>query len=128
LVKSGSWFLILKSIFIEFGKPLFIEPSFSINGEKLKTVDSKEISGFIFYSDMGKSNKFILNKFNLVRSTLFSLHSIGMKPLGFGMFLHAFLYKTFCLSKFLYGMENMALTDSTSNNLNTMQNSLSSDI
>ena len=73
---------------------------------------------------MGKSNKLILDKFNLVRSTFFSLHSIGMKPFGLDIFLQAFLYKSFCLSKFLYGIENMSLSNLTLNNLNTMQNSL----
>ncbi len=57
------------------GNPYLLNQLFN-SSWKTKKVNWNEIQGF-FYSDMGKLNKFIFDKFNVVRPTFFSLHSLG---------------------------------------------------
>jgi hypothetical protein len=47
-----------------------------------------------------------------------------MKSGGLNPFTQAFIYKVFCLSKFLYGLEIMSLTKRTVKYINMAQNTL----
>ena len=65
-----------------------------------------------------------INKFKKVQKSIFSLSFIGLKPFGISPLLQSFIYKTFCLSQFTYGIESITLQSSTRDYLNTSQNNL----
>ena len=67
---------------------------------------------------------FFIEKFKSVSSSFFSLNSFGFKPGGVNPFLQAFIYKTFCVSRILYGMEIMNINKKTLNMLNISQNNI----
>ena len=61
-------------------------------------------------------------KFKRVRSSIFSLSFIGLKPNTISPFLQSFIYKTYCLSNFTYALETTYLKTKTLNFLNICQN------
>jgi hypothetical protein len=50
---------------------------------------------------------FFINKFISVKNSYFSLNAFGFKPGGVNPFLQANVYKSFCISRLLYGFEIM---------------------
>ncbi|RNA37040.1 hypothetical protein BpHYR1_022442 [Brachionus plicatilis] len=60
----------------------------------------------------------------ILQHALFSLSYLGLKKGEISPFLQTFIYKTYCLSQFTYGLETLTLNKSTRNYLNISQNSL----
>ena len=69
-------------------------------------------------------NVFAIERFKTVTKSFFTLNSFGLKPGGLNPFMQSFIYKTFCLSKFLYGLEIMSLNITTLNKINLSQNTI----
>ena len=67
-------------------------------------------------------NNLACEKFKKVRSSIFSLSFIGLKPNSISPFLQSFFYKTYCLSNFTYALETTYLQTKTLNFLNKCQN------
>jgi hypothetical protein len=67
---------------------------------------------------------FFIRKFQSVTKSFYSLNSFGFKPGGVSPFLQARIYKTFCISRFLYGFEIFDINKKTLNKLNVAQNNI----
>jgi hypothetical protein len=63
-------------------------------------------------------------KFLKVQKSIFSLSYLGLTPKGVSPALKSFLYKTYCLSQFTYGLETTTLKANTRDFLNVSQNNL----
>ena len=63
-------------------------------------------------------------KFQNVQKTVFSLSFLGLRPLELSPSLQAFIYKTYCLSTFTYGLETTTLMKTTRDYLNVSQNNI----
>jgi len=61
---------------------------------------------------------FFIKNFQNVKNSFFSLNSFGFKQGGVNPFLQIFVYKSFCISRILYGLEIMNLNKKTLNTLN----------
>ena len=59
-----------------------------------------------------------------VKNSFFSLNAFGCKPGGVNPFTQAYIYKIFCISRILYGLEIMNLNKKTINTLNLNQNNI----
>jgi hypothetical protein len=79
--------------------------------------------GIDFTYDLNMSN-FFVEKFIKVKNSYFSLNAFGFKPCGVSPFTQAYIYKTFCISRILYGLEIMNLNKKTINTLNLNQNNI----
>ena len=95
-----------------------------MNNLEINSVESLTILGFTFNRNNLKSDKFLISKFNTVRKSFFSLHDFGLRPEGLNPSLQGFIYKTYCLSRLLYSIENMCVSIKTLKTVNTMQNNL----
>jgi hypothetical protein len=113
-----------KSNAIVFGNPLFKRTSFFIDNDKIDFKDKVKILGYEFNSKNINENDFLIDSFSKVRKSFFSLNKFGMKPCGLNPFLQAFIFNTFCLSKFTYAIEIMSVSNKTINFVNVMQNNL----
>lgn len=109
-----------KSNIVNFGNNIN-RYDFMLNGSTLNQVHEIKYLGYIINSKMD-SNDFALSKFKKVQSSIFSLSFLGLKPHAINPCLQAFIYKTYCLSKFTYSLENMTLNATTRNFLNLLQN------
>jgi hypothetical protein len=69
-------------------------------------------------------SNFFIEKFIKVKNSYFSLNAFGFKPGGISPFTQAYVYKTFCISRILYGLEIMNLNKKTINTLNLNQNTI----
>ena len=67
---------------------------------------------------------FLLKKFQSVCNSFFTLNSFGFRPGGINPHLQAFVYKSFCLSRLLYGFEILSVNKKTLNKLNVNQNNI----
>ena len=63
-------------------------------------------------------------KFTNVQKSIFSLSFLGLKPRGVSPNLQAFIYKTYCLTTFTYGLETTTLLKGTRDYLKICQNNL----
>ena len=59
-----------------------------------------------------------------MQKSAFALAFLGLKPFGISPFLQTFIYKTYCLSTFTFGLETTTLNKETRDYLNTCQNNL----
>ena len=76
---------------------------------------------------INKNNNYdsiIYNKFKNVQKSVFSLSFIGLKPMSIQPHLQSFLYKTYCLSTFNYGLETTTISKKIINKININQNNL----
>jgi hypothetical protein len=115
-----------KTYLIVFSKYLLdnsFECNLFLNGVKIKRVNSITYLGYKLNYNLN-CNEDVLEKFKIVRTNLFSLYTLGMRPNGLNPFVQSFIYKTFCLSKFLYGLEVTSLNKTTLKALNVEQNTL----
>ena len=96
---------------------------FYLNGKPITKKNELNFLGYSFKSNLDDNLNFY-NKFQNVRSSFYSLYSYGLKPNCLNPFLQSYLYKMFCISKFLYGTEIMSINKSTISKVNTMQNIL----
>ena len=98
---------------ITFGKCIFKNVQFKLNGMEIEIVKELEILGYTFKSDKLDDNAVIENASKKVWKSFYSLVSFGMKPNGFRPFLQAFLYKSYCLSRMTYCLEIMIISNKT---------------
>jgi hypothetical protein len=97
--------------------------SLSLSNIKIKRVDSINYLGYKLNYNLD-CNQEVMESFKIVKNSFFSLYTLGMRPNGLNPFVQSFIYKTFCLSKFLYGLEVTSLNKTTLKNLNVEQNML----
>ena len=76
-----------------------------------------------FSPDLNMS-EFFKDKFQSVKNSFFSLNSFGFKSNGVSPFLQSFVYKSFCISRILYGFEIMTINKKTLKSLNIEQNNI----
>ena len=69
-------------------------------------------------------NNYLKEKFKKVARSFYSLYSLGCKPNGLNPFTISEIYKTFCQSILLYGLEIVNFSNGTINELNIRQNIL----
>ena len=69
-------------------------------------------------------SEFFKDKFQSVKNSFFSLNSFGFKSNGVSPFLKSFVYKSFCISRILYGFEIMTINKKTLKSLNIEQNNI----
>jgi len=69
-------------------------------------------------------SSFFIKKFQNVKNSFFSLNSFGFKQGGVNPFLQIFIYKSFCISRILYGLEIMNLNKKTLKTINIGQNDI----
>jgi hypothetical protein len=67
---------------------------------------------------------FFIEKFNSVSKAYFSLNGFGFYSGGINPFLQSRIYKSFCLSKLLYGLEIFYINKTTIKKINTSQNDI----
>ena len=69
-------------------------------------------------------NENAIEKFINVQKKVFSLSFLGLKPNTIPPHLQSFIYKTYCLSQFTYGLESSVLNKDTRDYLNICQNNI----
>ena len=69
-------------------------------------------------------DQIVKDKFRKVEKSIFSLSYLGLTPKGVNPELKSFLYKTYCLSEFTYGLEILTLKPETLKYINVAQNNL----
>ena len=116
-------FNIPKCNFIVFGSNKLNNSIFLLNNLPLTYTDNFKYLGLEFKFDLNMSD-FFLNKFSSVKNSYFSLNSYGFKPGGVNPFLQSYVYKTFCISRLLYGFEIMFVNKKTLKYLNIQQNNI----
>ena len=70
------------------------------------------------------TNNNLKEKFKKVERSFFSLYGLGCKPNGLNPFTISEIYKTFCQSILLYGLEIFNFSNATINEINIRQNIL----
>ena len=123
---SKKWALeynISKCKFMVFGTSKFNNTSFLLSNLPLTYSNTIKYLGIDITHDLNFSN-FFLNKFQSVSNSFFSLTSFGFGPGGINPHLQALVYKTFCLSRLLYGFEIFSVNKSTINKMNVNQNNI----
>ena len=95
-----------------------------IGDNKLPVVESCKYLGVIL-DDKNDGNKIVMDKFNDVRKSSFSLSLFGMKPIGLNQFVKSFIYNTYCLPKMTYSLGIFDVSKSTCiQKMNTSQNNM----
>ena len=106
-----------------FGSHKFNNNIFLLDSRPLSFSTNIKYLGIEFNKDLNFSN-FFITKFQSVSKSYFSLNSFGFKPAGINPFLQSFVYKSFCISLLLYGLEIICLNKKTINCLNMKQNNI----
>ena len=91
--------------------------SLKLNNQIINFTDRFKYLGLEFNEKLDMSS-FFIKKFQNVKNSFFSLNSFGFKQGGVNPFLQIFVYKSFCISGILYGLEIMNLNKKTLNTLN----------
>ena len=86
-------------------------------------VPSIEYLGFVINSNLD-FNPFAIDKYKQVQKSFYSASFLLNKLSHVSHSLKSFIYKTFCLSQFTYGLENLTLDNKTIKTLNVNQNNL----
>jgi hypothetical protein len=123
---SRKWaleFNITKCKFMVFGSSKFNNTKFFLNGLPLKFSNNVKYLGIEFNRYLNFSN-FFIDRFKNVSNSYFSLNSFGFKPGGVSPFLQAFIYKSYSISRLLYGLEIMQINKKTLSSMNLSQNSI----
>jgi hypothetical protein len=123
---SNKWLIKFnpsKSNIISFGKSLFPNRNFYLSDKILNETKSFEYLGIEINNDFD-FNSLAITKFDKVQKSILSLSYLGLTPKGISPHLKAFLYKTYCLSQFIYGLETSTLNIKTRNIINLKQNTL----
>jgi hypothetical protein len=106
--KWGIKFNPSKCNFIVFGTRKYDNSIFLLNNIQIKYIDKFQYLGLTFTTDLNMS-EFFKDKFQSVKNSFFSLNSFGFKSNGVSPFLQSFVYKSFCISRILYGFEIMTI-------------------
>lgn len=93
-----------KSIIYCTNRKLLSESCFSLNGGRLRTAENLEYLGLPI-GDREFVEKFMEDRFKSVEKTFFSIKKIGLHKGMVDPFCLSFIYKQFCQSAFLYGLE-----------------------
>jgi hypothetical protein len=101
-----------KSKFIVFGSNKFSNTKLYLNGRPLTYSKTVKYLGIEFNNTL-EFSYFFINKFKAVSNSFFSLNSIGFKPGRINPFLQPFIYKSFCISRLLYGFEILTVNKKT---------------
>ena len=112
-----------KSNIIEFGQLVIPDVSFELSNGILNVADEITYLGVKINKDLN-FDYLTCEKFKNVQKSIFSLSYLGLKPNMISPFLQAFIYKTYCLSQFTYGLETSTLTRKSREFLNISQNNL----
>ena len=112
-----------KSNIVEFGKQFFKNSIFFLDEKIIPKTNN------IIYLGVLIDNKFDFNgntivKFSNVQKSVYSLSFLGLKPNTISPHLQSFIYKTYCLSQFTYGLETTVLNQDTRDYLNISQNNI----
>ena len=83
-----------------------------LNNQKISYTDIFKYLGISFSRDLNMS-EFFIEKFQNEKISFFSLNSFGFKSNVVSPFLQSFVYKSFCISRILYGFEIMNLYKKT---------------
>ena len=121
--KWGIDFNISKCKFIVFGSNKYNEKIFLLNNKKKEYTDKFKYLGLILTPNLNMS-QFFVEKFQKVKNSFYSLNAFGFKSNGVSPFLQSFIYKSFCISRILYGFEIMNINKKTLTTLNIEQNDL----
>ena len=116
-------FNISKCNFIVFGSCKYNNSIFLLNNSQLNFTEKFKYLGLIFTPFLNMSS-FFIDKFQSVKNSFFSLNSFGFRSNGVNPFLQTFVYKSFCISRILYGFEIMTINKNTLKHLNVAQNDL----
>ncbi len=92
-----------------------------LGGLQLPFANSFKYLGLEFTRDLNMS-KLFLDKFSRVHKSFFSLNAFGFKTGWVSPFLQSYIYKTFCISRILYGLEIMHLNKKSINMINQKYN------
>jgi len=106
-----------------FGSSKFNNTKFFLNDLPLKFSNNVKYLGIEFNRYLNFSN-FFIDRFKNVSNSYFSLNSFGFKPGGVSPFLQAFIYKSYSISRLLYGLEIMQINKKTLSSMNLSQNSI----
>ena len=115
LHSNGVLILIFQCKFIVFGSSKYNSLIFLLNNLKINYTDKFKYLGLTFTSNLNMS-EFFIDKFQSVKKSFFSLNSFGFKSNGVSPFLQSFVYKSFCISRILYGFEIMTINKKTLQN------------
>jgi len=108
---------------MEFGPQFFENSSFYLNNILIPKVDSLIYLGVKIDNKLNFSG-ISIEKFSKVQKAVYSLSFLGLKPNSISPHLQSFIYKTYCLSQFTYGLETTVLNKETRNYLNICQNNI----
>ena len=122
-IKWGIEFNLEKCKYIIFGKMKSNNIILKLNNQLISFTDCFKYLGLEFNSKLDMSSYFI-KKFQMVKNSFFSLNSFGFKQGGVNPFLQIFVYKSFCISRILYGLEIMNLNKKTLKLINIGQNDI----
>ena len=106
-----------------FGSNRYNDTNFILNGLPLSFSHNIKYLGIEFNNNLDFSN-FFIDKFSSGSNSFYSLNSFGFKPGGVSPFLQSFIYKSFCISRLLYGFEILPVNKKTRNSMNLSQNNL----
>jgi hypothetical protein len=123
---SKSWrmrFNAKKSNLIEFGPQFFKNSNFYINDSLITYVEEITYLGVKINNKLN-FNENAIEKFLEVQKSVFSLSFLGLQPKSLSPKLQSFIYKTYCLSQFTYGLETSVLNKDTRDFLNICQNNV----
>ena len=112
-----------KSNIMEFGKQFFRKSSFHLNNNLISKVDSIIYLGVTIDSQLS-FNEYAIEKFSKVQNKVFALSFLGLKSNTIPPHLQSFIYKTYCLSQFTYGLESSVLNKTTRDYLSICQNNI----
>jgi hypothetical protein len=121
--KWGIEFNASKCKFIVFGSRKHDNSTFLLNNIKIDYTDKFKYLGLTFSPNLNMS-EFFRDKFQIVKNSFFSLNSFGFKSNGVSPFLQSFVYKSFCISRILYGFEIMTINKKTLKSINIEQNNI----
>jgi hypothetical protein len=122
-MKWGLEFNLEKCKYIVFGKKNIDNIILKLNNQLISFTDCFKYLGLEFNAKLDMSS-FFIKKFQNVKNSFFSLNSFGFKQGGVNPFLQIFVYKSFCVSRILYGLEIMNLNKKTLKTINIGQNDI----
>ena len=112
-----------KSNIVEFGKQFFKNSNFYLNNKIIPKTDRIIYLGVIIDNKFNFNN-ITIEKFSNVQKAIYSLSFLGLRPCSISPHLQSFIYKTYCLSQFTYGLETTVLNKETRDYLNIAQNNI----
>jgi hypothetical protein len=107
-------FSVEKCNWTVFGKENFEGAKFYLNSREINRVDNVIHLGLPIGSREYRNN-YLKEKFKKVERSFYSLYSLGCKPNELNPFKISEIYKTFCQSILLYGLEIFNFSNGTIN-------------